>query len=152
MRARVRGYKTWEYDWGPKTGDPRLGTRNGGDETGDGAAQTRYAARLTLAAPVPRPAPPPGGVALCSGRRRFLAASAVARDAKLVEKHMAAAGSGNIVVGWTQIGGGPAMNEALRADAIDFASGGLPATVLLWEKTKGTQHEVRARAAMASIP
>lgn len=76
----------------------------------------------------------------------------IAQEAKLVEKHLAAAGQRNVAIEWTQISGGTAMNDALLSDSIDFASGGLPPAVLLWEKTKGTPLEARALASMASIP
>lgn len=76
----------------------------------------------------------------------------IAQEAKLVEKHLAAAGLRNVALEWTQISGGTAMNDALLSDSIDFASGGLPPAVLLWEKTKGTPQEARALASMASIP
>lgn len=53
---------------------------------------------------------------------------------------------------WSQISGGPAMNDALLSDSIDFASGGSPGMFILWERAKGTRNEVRGIASMASIP
>jgi len=76
----------------------------------------------------------------------------IAQETKLVERRLAAAGLGNVAIEWTQISGGTAMNDALLSDSIDFASGGLPPAILLWEKTKGTPLEARALASMASIP
>ncbi len=123
-----------------------------------------------------------GGAAPCLPRRRFLAASAafvlfapsilqaqtltrlriavqpglaalplaIAQEARLVDKHLAARGLRDVAVAWTQLGA--ATDNALLADAADFAAVSLPALVLLWERTKGSPREVRALASLASIP
>ncbi len=133
-------------------------------------------------ASVPRTVPKTGAAGLRMRRRRFLAASAafglsapsilhaqaltrlrfavqpglaamplaIAREAGLVEKHLAARGLRGVAVAWMQAGA--ATDEALLADAVDFAAGGLPAMLLLWARTKGTPREVRALASLASIP
>lgn len=67
-------------------------------------------------------------------------------DARLRQANVAG------TVAWNQISGGPAMNDALLSDSIDFASGGSPGMFILWERAKGTRNEVRGLASMASIP
>jgi NitT/TauT family transport system substrate-binding protein len=133
-------------------------------------------------ASVPHATPTTGGAAPCLPRRRFLAASAalalfapsilqaqtltrlriavqpglaamplaIAREAGLVEKHLAARGLRGVAVTWMSTNA--ATDEALLADATDFVAGGLPAMLLLWERTKGSPREVRALASLASIP
>lgn len=70
---------------------------------------------------------------------------------KLVEKQAAAAGMPNLAVKWQRMTGGNVMNEALIAGGLDFASGGVPAFLILWSKTHGNM-DVKGVAAMASLP
>jgi NitT/TauT family transport system substrate-binding protein len=137
---------------------------------------------LIVPASVPRATLKVGAAASCLPRRGFLVASAasvvfapsilhaqtlarlriavqpglaalplaLAREAGLVEKHLAIQGLRGVAVVWTQAGA--ATDDALLADAVDFAAGALPALLLLWAKTKGTPREVRGLASLASIP
>jgi NitT/TauT family transport system substrate-binding protein len=73
----------------------------------------------------------------------------VIEEKKLIEKHVKAAGLGNIKVTWSTLGSGAAMNDALLAGSLDFASGGIAPMITLWAKSKGA---VRGVAAMDSIP
>ena len=70
---------------------------------------------------------------------------------KLLEKHAAAAGAGNITVSWAKFAGGNVMNDALLSNTLHFASGGVGPMVTLWAKTKGNL-DVRGIAAMNSMP
>jgi NitT/TauT family transport system substrate-binding protein len=137
---------------------------------------------LIFPASVPLATPKFGGTAPCRRRRAVLAAAAafglfapsilraqaltrlriavlpglaalplaIAQEARLVEKHLAAQGLRDVAVAWTQTGAG--TENALLAEAVDFAAIALPALVLLWEKTKGSPREVRALASLPSIP
>jgi NitT/TauT family transport system substrate-binding protein len=73
----------------------------------------------------------------------------VMEEQKLVEKHAKAAGLGSIKVSYATLGSGAAMNDALLAGSIDFASGGVAPMLTLWAKSKG---EVRGVAALDTIP
>ena len=70
---------------------------------------------------------------------------------KLVEKHAAALGLGEIKVTWRQFGSGGVMNEALFADQLDFASGGVGPLLTIWDKTKGI-FDVHGVASLGSMP
>ncbi len=72
----------------------------------------------------------------------------VMKHQKLVEKHAAALGVPNVKVTFAQFSGGDAMNDALMSGAIDIVSGGIPAMLYLWDKTKGTPQEVRGVSAL----
>lgn len=56
---------------------------------------------------------------------------------RLIEKHAAAAGLGEIKVTWRAIDGGNVINDAMLAGALDIASTGVPGFLTLWSKTKG---------------
>jgi NitT/TauT family transport system substrate-binding protein len=71
---------------------------------------------------------------------------------KLLEKHARALGLGEIKVTWVTFGGPDAMNTALLAGDIDVVSGGVPALVTLWAKTRGTPQEARGISALSSQP
>jgi NitT/TauT family transport system substrate-binding protein len=73
----------------------------------------------------------------------------VMEEQKLVEKHARAAGLGELKVSYATLGSGAAMNDALLAGGIDFASGGVAPMLTLWAKSKG---EVRGVAALDTIP
>lgn len=75
----------------------------------------------------------------------------VARERGTVEARLRQAGLPGQVA-WNQISGGPAMNDALLSDSIDFASGGSPGMFILWERARNSRNEVRGLASMASIP
>jgi NitT/TauT family transport system substrate-binding protein len=72
----------------------------------------------------------------------------VMKHQQLVEKHAAALGVPNVKVTFAQFSGGDAMNDALMSGAIDIVSGGIPAMLYLWDKTKGTPQEVRGVSAL----
>ena len=57
---------------------------------------------------------------------------------RLIEKHAAAAGLGDIKVIWRAIDGGNVINDAMLAGALDIASTGVPGFLTLWSKTKGS--------------
>jgi NitT/TauT family transport system substrate-binding protein len=69
----------------------------------------------------------------------------------LFDKRLAAAGRKDVVVHWTTLGGGTAMNDALLAGSLDIASGGTAPFILLWARAKSTL-DVRAISALDSVP
>jgi len=69
----------------------------------------------------------------------------------LVEKRAQAAGLGAIKVTWTQFGSGAAMNDALLAGNLDFASGGVGPLLKIWDRAKG-EFDVRGVASLGSMP
>lgn len=71
---------------------------------------------------------------------------------KLLEKHAKALGLGDLKVTWVTFSGPDAMNTALLAGDIDVVSGGVPALVILWAKTRGTPQEARGISALSSQP
>jgi NitT/TauT family transport system substrate-binding protein len=75
----------------------------------------------------------------------------IMRTEKLVEKHAAALGLGQVKVTWRQFGAGNVMNEALFADQLDFASGGVGPLLTIWDKTKRI-FDVHGVAALGSMP
>lgn len=64
-------------------------------------------------------------------------------ERKLIEKHAAADGLDNITVKTASFSGGGAVNTALLSGSVDFAAGGIPPLLKLWDRTKGTPTEVR---------
>lgn len=75
----------------------------------------------------------------------------VMEELKLVEKHAAKAGLGDIKVSWLQLTGGAPINDALIAGQIDFAAGGVGPMITIWAKTKGSL-DVRCIGAINSMP
>jgi NitT/TauT family transport system substrate-binding protein len=70
---------------------------------------------------------------------------------KLVEKHAAAAGLGDVKVTYRTIDGGNVINDAMLAGALDIASAGAPGFLTLWDKAKGLpQNEVLGLGAVGS--
>ena len=70
---------------------------------------------------------------------------------KLVEKHAAAAGLGEIKISYRAIDGGNVINDAMLSGALDIAAGGVPGFLTLWGKTRGLpDNEVRGLAAVGS--
>jgi NitT/TauT family transport system substrate-binding protein len=66
---------------------------------------------------------------------------------KLVEKHAAAAGLGDVKVGFRVIDGGNVINDAMLAGTLDIATGGVPGFLTMWDKTRNiAQNEVRGLA------
>jgi NitT/TauT family transport system substrate-binding protein len=71
---------------------------------------------------------------------------------KLLEKHARALGLGELKVTWVTFSGPDAINTALLAGDVDVVSGGVPALVILWAKTRGTPQEARGISALSSQP
>jgi NitT/TauT family transport system substrate-binding protein len=55
---------------------------------------------------------------------------------KLVEKHAAAAGLGDVKVSYRIIDGGNVINDAMLSGALDIAAGGVPGFLTLWDKSR----------------
>ncbi|CAB3755712.1 ABC transporter substrate-binding protein [Paraburkholderia humisilvae] len=76
----------------------------------------------------------------------------IMQDQKLLEKHAAQLGVPNLKVSWVEFAGGNVMNDALLSNSLQIASGGVAPLVLLWSRTHGTPLEVKALAAINSMP
>ena len=76
----------------------------------------------------------------------------IMEDQKLVEKHAAALGLGDLKVQWVTLGGPSAMNDALLSGGLDFASGGVPSLATLWAKTRNTPLAVHGVGALNDMP
>lgn len=74
----------------------------------------------------------------------------VIRDRKLIERYGKERGL-DIDVVWAKLSGGAALNEALLADTIDIASGGVAPLLTIWDRTRGSA-DVRGVAALVSLP
>ena len=70
---------------------------------------------------------------------------------KLIQKHAAKQGLGEIKITWSQFGGGSAMNDALLSGNLDLASGGVGPLLTIWDKTKGNL-DVKGVACLNSMP
>jgi NitT/TauT family transport system substrate-binding protein len=68
---------------------------------------------------------------------------------KLIEKHLAAAGMGNVKVEWKRLGGPAPINDALISGNLQFACQGVPSLAVIWDRTKGGIG-VKALGAVAS--
>jgi NitT/TauT family transport system substrate-binding protein len=55
---------------------------------------------------------------------------------RLVEKHAAAAGLGDVKVNWRIIDGGNVINDAMLSGALDIAAIGVPGFLTLWDKAR----------------
>lgn len=75
----------------------------------------------------------------------------VMKKMRLVEKQAQSAGLGTVSVSWAQFGSGSAMNDALLAGDLDFASGGVGPLLKIWDKSKG-QFDVKGVASLGSMP
>lgn len=75
----------------------------------------------------------------------------IARESGLIEKHAKSAGLGDIQVKWSQFSGANVMNDALLAGSLDFAFGGAPALIVMWDRTRGNLN-VRGVCSVASLP
>lgn len=74
----------------------------------------------------------------------------VIRDQKLIERFGKERGL-EIEVVWAKLSGGAALNEALLADTIDIASGGLAPLLTIWDRTRGSV-DVKGVTALVSLP
>jgi NitT/TauT family transport system substrate-binding protein len=55
---------------------------------------------------------------------------------RLIEKHAAAAGLGDVKVSWRVIDGGNVINDAMLSGALDIAGIGVPGFLTLWDKAR----------------
>src|ERR1700712_4077369 len=76
----------------------------------------------------------------------------IMEDSQLIEKHAKLMGLGEFKASWAKLGGPGAMNDALLSGDLDFGTGGVPALLTLWDKTKGTPGEVRGVGALNNMP
>ena len=68
---------------------------------------------------------------------------------KLIEKHTAAAGLGDVKSTWITFNSGGAATDALLSGNVDFVTSGGSNMLLLWDKTKG---QVKGVAACGGMP
>src|SRR5216684_3939203 len=61
----------------------------------------------------------------------------VAVERKLIEKHAAAAGLGDVTLVFTKLGSGTAINDAIISGSVDVAMAGVTVLINLWDKTVG---------------
>jgi NitT/TauT family transport system substrate-binding protein len=73
----------------------------------------------------------------------------VMENHKLVEKHLAAAGLGNVKVTWAKLGGPAALNDAMISGSLHFSCQGAPSSAIIWDRTQNGIG-VKALGAMAS--
>lgn len=75
----------------------------------------------------------------------------VMRQRGLIEKHANAAFLGEVDVTWVRYPSGEAMNNALRFGLLDFASGGVPPLLQVWDETYG-DFGVKGVSPLSSLP
>lgn len=68
---------------------------------------------------------------------------------KLVEKHAATAGLGDVKTNWITFNSGGAATDALLSGNVDFVTSGASNMLLLWDRTKG---QVKGVAACGGMP
>lgn len=61
----------------------------------------------------------------------------VMESEKLVEKHLAASGMGEVKVKWAKLGGPAAINDATIAGSLHFACQGIPSLAVIADRTRG---------------
>jgi NitT/TauT family transport system substrate-binding protein len=71
---------------------------------------------------------------------------------KLVEKHAGKLGIASLKTDYKTLGGTQSLVDALLSRQMDFGVTGVPGLATLWDKTAGTQNEVRALSAVQSMP
>ena len=71
---------------------------------------------------------------------------------QLVEKHAKAEGLADTKVVWATFNSPAAMNDALISGSVDIVSGGMPALLTIWAKTRGTPQAVKGVTAFSSQP
>lgn len=71
---------------------------------------------------------------------------------KMVEKHAKKMGLGDVKVTMHKFSGGAAVNQALLSGSVDFAAGGTGPLLKIWDRTYGTENEVRAMNTMSDMP
>jgi len=76
----------------------------------------------------------------------------VIESQKLIEKHTATAGLGDVTTVWMQHSGPAVQIDALLSGQVDFIGPGVPTLATIWDRTAGTPQEVRALIALQSMP
>ena len=71
---------------------------------------------------------------------------------KLIEKHADRLGIGSLKPDYKTLGGTQSLIDALLSGQMNFGVTGVPGLATLWDKTAGTQNEVRALSAVQSMP
>ena len=71
---------------------------------------------------------------------------------KLVEKHAAKFGVPNLKTDYRTLGGTQSLIDALIGGSMHFGIAGVPGLATLWDKTVGTEHEVRGLSAAQAMP
>ncbi len=71
---------------------------------------------------------------------------------RLVQKHAAAAGLGEVVVSYRNISGPVAMSDGVLSGALDIGINGAPSVLLLWDKTRASANPVRGFASVSTNP
>jgi NitT/TauT family transport system substrate-binding protein len=75
----------------------------------------------------------------------------IMRQYSLIEKHVSAAGLGNVRVRWNRYPSGKVMNDALKAGLLDFACGGIVPMLTMWDNTS-ERTRIKGVAALSSMP
>lgn len=75
----------------------------------------------------------------------------VARQYRLIEQHGRLAGLPTLRVTWSRFPSAVAMRDALLTGFLDFAVGGMPALLTMWDQSR-TKREVRGVAALSAMP
>src|SRR5580700_8250895 len=71
---------------------------------------------------------------------------------KLVQKHAGKLGMAALKPDYKTLGGTQSLIDALLSRQMDFGVTGVPGLATLWDKTVGTQNEIRALSAVQSMP
>src|SRR6202158_1453906 len=71
---------------------------------------------------------------------------------KLIDKHADKLGVGSLTPDFKTLGGTQSLIDALLSGQMNFGVTGVPGLATLWDKTAGTQNEVRALSAVQSMP
>ncbi len=74
----------------------------------------------------------------------------VMRDQRLIEKHAAQAGLGDVAISWMVLDGGNNINDAMLSGALDIAGLGVPGYLVLRDRTLGRKQEVIGISALTS--
>jgi NitT/TauT family transport system substrate-binding protein len=75
----------------------------------------------------------------------------VMRSGRLIEQHTEKMGLAPLKVNWSIFGSGADMNVALISRTLDFASGGVPPVLQIWDRTRGGL-AVKGVGALGSLP
>jgi NitT/TauT family transport system substrate-binding protein len=72
-------------------------------------------------------------------------------DGKLIEKHAAADGLGDVSVNWATFRSSDVMNDAVISGTVDFVCLGPPGLATIWAKTRGNL-DVRGASGLNAMP